>query len=183
VRAAGTGLRAEPLGAERWLILEGQRPFSVVTGPVFTPTLLVRVAAARDFDVRARLGGITAPTPVLCGRHDAVMPLPHSERLRRAIPGAELVVLERSAHVPVPALPDYLGRFRSAQTSREPLRGCDAVLALADCGVRGCPHAVVLAWWPRVTRPCGGGRHYTHRIRDEALRRSRCPVAPRQHRV
>ena len=101
VRAAGTGLRAEPLGGERWLVLEGPRPVSVMTGPAFTPTQLARVAATRTFDVRARLGGITTPTLVLCGRHDEVMPLPHSERLRRAIPGAELVVLERSAHVPM----------------------------------------------------------------------------------
>ncbi|MBB5785896.1 alpha/beta fold hydrolase [Jiangella mangrovi] len=47
---------------------------------------------------RAQLAGITAPTLVLHGTADPLMPLPHGEALAREIPGARLVPLEGMGH-------------------------------------------------------------------------------------
>ena len=47
-----------------------------------------------------RLGTITAPTLVLCGRHDVVTSYPQAERIAARIPGAELHIFEDSGHFP-----------------------------------------------------------------------------------
>jgi len=49
-------------------------------------------------DTRARLKRIAAPTLVLAGREDIMLPVRHSEQLAALIPGAKLVVLEGGAH-------------------------------------------------------------------------------------
>jgi pimeloyl-ACP methyl ester carboxylesterase len=46
--------------------------------------------ARAGHDVRERLGGITAPTMVACGRYDGIAPLANSEFIAAHIPGAEL---------------------------------------------------------------------------------------------
>ncbi|MFC4942891.1 alpha/beta fold hydrolase [Pseudonocardia sp. GCM10023141] len=48
--------------------------------------------SARDF------AAVTAPTLVVHGDHDPVLPLPHGQALRNAIPGAELLVLAGAGH-------------------------------------------------------------------------------------
>lgn len=54
-----------------------------------------------SFSTLERLGEIFAPTLVLAGRHDWIMPPgPGAERLHRGIPNSELVVFERSGHFP-----------------------------------------------------------------------------------
>jgi 3-oxoadipate enol-lactonase len=53
-------------------------------------------AAIRDMDQRAQLASIRAPTLIVCGDEDAATPLPHSEALRDAIPGARLELLHAS---------------------------------------------------------------------------------------
>lgn len=75
------------------------------------------VARARDIaatlvnhfliDFAGPVGGgfsdITAPTLVVHGELDPVFPLPHGEALRAAVPGAELLVLDKAGHeVPAP---------------------------------------------------------------------------------
>ncbi len=55
--------------------------------------------AARP-DRRAGLGAISCPTLVVCGRQDILLPLDHSEEIAAAIPGATLVVIEDSGHIP-----------------------------------------------------------------------------------
>lgn len=52
------------------------------------------------FDVRARLGEITAPTLVVVGRHDPICPVEEAEGIQAEIPGSELVVFEGSGHNP-----------------------------------------------------------------------------------
>jgi proline iminopeptidase len=47
-----------------------------------------------------RLGEVQVPVLVVAGRHDVFCPPPESERIRRGVPSAELVVLERSGHIP-----------------------------------------------------------------------------------
>src|SRR5207302_10224618 len=50
-------------------------------------------------DGRADLARISCPTLVLCGREDAVTPLALHEEMAAAIPGARLVVVEKSGHL------------------------------------------------------------------------------------
>ena len=52
------------------------------------------------YDIRAGLGDIRCPTLVTVGRHDWITPVAQSEKIARAIPGAELVVFENSGHSP-----------------------------------------------------------------------------------
>jgi proline-specific peptidase len=76
----------EKMGNEVYQALHGPRWFKV-TGKY------------RDWDVTPRLGEITLPTLVLCGRHDqCVREL--SETIQRGIPGSELVIFEQSSHLP-----------------------------------------------------------------------------------
>lgn len=49
------------------------------------------------WDVRARLGEITLPTLVTCGRHDFCTPA-QAALIATAIPGSELEIFEESAH-------------------------------------------------------------------------------------
>ncbi len=64
-----------------------------------------RTQALRDeypsYDVVGRLGEIRVPTLVLCGHHDPVVPVAHSELIHAGIPNSELVVFEESGHFPM----------------------------------------------------------------------------------
>lgn len=55
-------------------------------------------AAATEHDTRERIGKITAPTLVLVGKEDMLLPVKMSEELAAGIPNAELVVLEGGGH-------------------------------------------------------------------------------------
>jgi pimeloyl-ACP methyl ester carboxylesterase len=54
--------------------------------------------AISQFDASARLAAIRCPARVVVGREDILLPLAFSEELVRAIPDAELVVLEGTGH-------------------------------------------------------------------------------------
>jgi len=54
--------------------------------------------ASAGQDTRARLKQIAAPTLVLVGREDIMLPVGQSEELAVLIPGAKLIVLEVGAH-------------------------------------------------------------------------------------
>jgi proline iminopeptidase len=60
----------------------------------------------QGYDATARIGAIRAPTLLLVGRDDFIAPPSQAERLRRGIPGAELVVFERSGHHPYAEEPE-----------------------------------------------------------------------------
>ncbi|MEI6452404.1 MAG: alpha/beta hydrolase, partial [Actinomycetes bacterium] len=53
----------------------------------------------KEWDVRGRLAGITAPALVVGGRYDECTPA-IQEDLHRRLPGSEWTVFERSAHLP-----------------------------------------------------------------------------------
>ena len=53
-----------------------------------------------DYNVRSRLGEISAPTLILTGRDDFFCPPTQAERMHRGIPGSEMVIFERSGHYP-----------------------------------------------------------------------------------
>jgi pimeloyl-ACP methyl ester carboxylesterase len=59
---------------------------------------------AMSFDGSSRdFAAIKAPTLVVHGDHDPVLPLPHGQALRDAVPGATLLVLEGAGHdLPTP---------------------------------------------------------------------------------
>jgi pimeloyl-ACP methyl ester carboxylesterase len=57
-------------------------------------------------DSRPDLMRIDCPTLVVCGRQDALTPLPLSEEMAGLIPGAQLVVIEDSGHLSSMEQPD-----------------------------------------------------------------------------
>jgi proline iminopeptidase len=50
--------------------------------------------------VTEKLSRISCPTLITVGRHDWITPVEASEELARHIPGAELIVFEKSGHSP-----------------------------------------------------------------------------------
>jgi pimeloyl-ACP methyl ester carboxylesterase len=48
-----------------------------------------------------KLGKVRAPTLIIWGSNDALMPLPFAEKFHRGIAGSELVVLEGGGHIPM----------------------------------------------------------------------------------
>lgn len=68
--------------------------------PAFPPPEIVasRIDAIVDFDRTADLPKIRTPTLVICAKDDILTPPYFSRELARAIPGAELVELERGGH-------------------------------------------------------------------------------------
>ena len=67
-------------------------------------------------DVRAELASVSAPTLLLWGAHDRLVPFHDAERWRECLPDARLVVLPNARHVPMVEAPDELAeaiaRFR-----------------------------------------------------------------------
>jgi pimeloyl-ACP methyl ester carboxylesterase len=57
-------------------------------------------------DSREDLRRLRCPTLVLCGREDAVTPLPMSEEMVALIPNARLAVIEECGHLPTLEQPD-----------------------------------------------------------------------------
>ena len=67
--------------------------------------------AATEHDTRDRIGKISAPTLVLVGKEDILLPIQMSEELAAGIPNAELVVLEGGGHG---FLVEIAGKFNRA---------------------------------------------------------------------
>jgi len=61
-----------------------------------------------------RLDRITAPTLVVWGRQDGLIPLAHGERYASRIPGARLAVIDKCGHLPVIEQPDKVGELVTA---------------------------------------------------------------------
>lgn len=64
----------------------------------YPSTLVNHYAIEPGGPTRGGFGDITAPTLVVHGDHDPLLPLPHGEALRDAIPGAELLILKGAGH-------------------------------------------------------------------------------------
>jgi proline-specific peptidase len=68
--------------------------YTTMWGPSeFSPT-----GTLRDWDVTDRLGEITIPTLVTCGRHDEASPA-LAETIQQGIPGARLAIIEDASHM------------------------------------------------------------------------------------
>jgi proline iminopeptidase len=74
----------------------------------YTPEVLAAAADAPgdELDLEDRLGDIAHPLLVLAGRHDRVCTLTAAEAIAAGVPGAELCVLEHSAHMGFVEEPD-----------------------------------------------------------------------------
>lgn len=64
----------------------------------YASTLVNHYAIGSDEPARGGFGDITAPTLVVHGDHDPLLPPAHGEALRDAIAGAELLVLKGAGH-------------------------------------------------------------------------------------
>jgi len=77
---------------------------------------VVRAGAESDYgglEVEDRLAEIRRPLLVIAGRHDRTCVIEGSEAIAERVPGAELVVLEHSAHMGFVEEPDrYLAAVR-----------------------------------------------------------------------
>lgn len=60
---------------------------------------MTQLASAMQFDTSAEVGSVTAPTLVLSGDADTVVPPQNSRNLAAAIPGAELCIIEGGSHM------------------------------------------------------------------------------------
>jgi proline iminopeptidase len=82
---------------------------------IYAPDVL-RAAAQADYghiDVEDRLGDVAHPVLVIAGRHDRACPVEGATAIADGVPGAELVVLEESAHMTYVEEPErYLAAVR-----------------------------------------------------------------------
>jgi len=76
-----------------WALRRGRGPEGVMNHVM---------AMAATPECRDELRRITAPTLVIHGTHDRVIPMPHGEATAAAIPGARLLVIEGMGHIPRP---------------------------------------------------------------------------------
>jgi 3-oxoadipate enol-lactonase/4-carboxymuconolactone decarboxylase len=122
--------------------------------------------AIAAMDLRPRLDRISAPTLVMGGSDDQVVPPPVAEDLRTRIKGAELVVLPRASHLMSVERPDavaehiarHIGGGDREQTPserglavRKSVLGDDYVeRAIAEAGAFGAP------WQDFITRVAWG---------------------------
>ena len=70
----------------------------ILRAPTSPEVSLRQIGAIMAFSTHDRLGGIRAPTLVVHGQQDILIPSGNGPILAKAIPGARLVLLERSAH-------------------------------------------------------------------------------------
>ena len=71
---------------------------AILTGPF---TVLRGLSHILRDDVRPLLPRISAPTLVVWGARDTLVPLAHGRRMRGKIPNARLLVLEGAGHNPM----------------------------------------------------------------------------------
>jgi pimeloyl-ACP methyl ester carboxylesterase len=93
---------------------------TLMAGPRVVVQAMGRIL--RD-DVRPLLPLIRAPTLVIWGEHDTVVPLDHAHEMRRSIPGARLIVLPGAAHNPMIDRPrEFAGAVLDFVSGREGAR-------------------------------------------------------------
>lgn len=57
-------------------------------------------------DQQETLRGVTVPTLVLCGRHDALCPVERHELMHALVPASDLVIVEEAGHLPTLERPE-----------------------------------------------------------------------------
>jgi pimeloyl-ACP methyl ester carboxylesterase len=117
VDAAGLPVHASLLGRAPPLVHAGRR-----LAPTFLPVLavdalragpLTLLRAGRDLltqDVTPYLPEVAAPTLLIWGAEDVLVPLGHALEMRRTIPRSRLIVLPGAGHVPMYDRPEEFNR-------------------------------------------------------------------------
>ena len=82
--------REHPERVAEWIETAGNSPAQ----PQDREIALQRIDMIAAHDALAQLGRIDKPTLVICGDCNLCTPLPLSDEIARAVPGAELVILE-----------------------------------------------------------------------------------------
>jgi 3-oxoadipate enol-lactonase/4-carboxymuconolactone decarboxylase len=72
-----------------------------------------------ELDLPERIGAIAAPTLIMVGADDPATPVAMSEDLRNRIPGSELIILPRLAHLLTVERPDIANPYIAAFLERE----------------------------------------------------------------
>ena len=67
--------------------------------PVAVPVIMLQMQAVMGHDTSARLGAIEAPTLVVHGTEDRMLPVANGELIARLIPHARLELLEGVGHM------------------------------------------------------------------------------------
>ena len=67
--------------------------------PVAVPVIMLQMQAVMGHDTSARLASIAAPTLVVHGTEDRMLPVVNGEFIARAIPRARLELLEGVGHM------------------------------------------------------------------------------------
>jgi aminoacrylate hydrolase len=108
---------------------------------------LKRIDMIAAHDALAQLGHIDKPTLVICGDRNLCTPLPLSEEIARAVPGAELVVLEDAGELIELEKPDQYFDIVSAFIAKHDSRNTrsDTERAKASDGNAVCAQANVAA--------------------------------------
>jgi proline iminopeptidase len=86
------------LRPDLWVLVQGQRPLIIAPAAQPGPHFKVHLEEVVHFDVSGRLREIRVPTQVICGRRDPIVPIDGCAAIRDGIPGAELLVLDQTAH-------------------------------------------------------------------------------------
>ena len=79
--------------------------------PVIEEAYRAQLSAALEFDAESRVKAIQAPTLILSGDADAVVPVQNSRNLAAKIPGAQLSIIEGGSHLFFIEQPDEFNRL------------------------------------------------------------------------
>lgn len=94
------------------------RPFADRAGRTVLARHLRALGAGDDAQWSARLGELSVPALVACGRDDPFVPVALGERLAAAIPGARLEVIDGARHYVPEDTPDQLVRHLGSLLAR-----------------------------------------------------------------
>jgi len=91
----------------------------VENGDAYTvASSVAEMATGKEFEDK-KLGRVHAPTLIIWGRDDALIPLPHGEELHQGIAGSQLLVIEGTGHIPMVGKPkefnEAVRKFLSGQ--------------------------------------------------------------------
>jgi 3-oxoadipate enol-lactonase len=94
---------ADPEAFDLWCEMAGDRPVTL-------DVLLAQLQAIAQFDAMPRLPEVTAPTLVVHGTADRMLPVGNASILAAAIPGARLEIVDGAGHLVYLEQPDRLAR-------------------------------------------------------------------------
>ena len=121
IRAAWPGMVSAGFLAERREFLEAMLAEALVH-PTPLETIVKQMAAVTGFDAYGRVDRITAPTLVIHGDADALIPYANGKLLHDRIPGAEMATIPGAGHMFWWEQPDASARAIVEFLSRVPAR-------------------------------------------------------------